>query len=81
MWQMPGHYRLGIVPNRKVIMDNIKLHEAQDEHNRKVVDIIQSIGSHMRQTDEIVEKHRKIMLFMLGIHFVTILIVLFEVVK
>lgn len=81
MWQMPGHLRLGIVPNRKVNMDNTKIHEMQNRHNEKVVNVIQSIGSNMRQLSSHVEKHRNCLLAILGIQAVTIIVLAFEVMK
>lgn len=78
---MPGHLRLGIVPNRKVNMDNIKIHEMQNRHNEKVTNVIQSIGSNMRQLSSHVEKHRNCLLAILGIQAVTIIVLVFEVMK
>jgi hypothetical protein len=62
-------------------MDNIKIHEMQNRHNEKVTNVIQSIGSNMRQLSSHVEKHRNCLLAILGIQAVTIIVLAFEVMK
>ena len=60
------HYVAGQRHYRKVIMDHIKIHQQQNDVN---------------ETDRVVERHRKGMIFMLIIQAVFLLILMYEVTK
>ena len=62
-------------------MDHIKLHQQQSDVNEKMLDYMQSMRKSISQTDKIVEKHRKGMIFMLIIQAVFLLILMYEVTK
>jgi len=75
------HYVAGQRHYRKVIMDHIKIHQKQNDVNEKMYDYISSIRKSLMETDRIVEKHRKGMIFMLIIQAVFLLILMYEVTK
>ena len=75
------HYVAGQRHYRKVIMDHMKLHQQQNDVNEKMLDYMQSMRKSISQTDKIVEKHRKGMIFMLIIQAVFLLILMYEVTK
>ena len=62
-------------------MDHMKLHQQQSDVNEKMLDYMQSMRKSISQTDKIVEKHRKGMIFMLIIQAVFLLILMYEVTK
>jgi len=75
------HYVAGQRHYRKVIMDHIKIHQQQNDVNEKMYNYISSIRKSLMETDRIVEKHRKGMIFMLIIQAVFLLILMYEVTK
>ena len=75
------HYVAGQRHYRKVIMDHIKIHQQQNDVNEKMYDYISSIRKSLMETDRVVERHRKGMIFMLIIQAVFLLILMYEVTK
>tara|TARA_Y100000022_G_scaffold181443_1_gene174101 strand:- start:546 stop:809 length:264 start_codon:yes stop_codon:yes gene_type:complete len=75
------HYVAGQRHYRKVIMDHIKIHQQQNDVNEKMYNYISSIRKSLMETDRVVEKHRKGMIFMLIIQAVFLLILMYEVTK
>ena len=75
------HYVAGQRHYRKVIMDNMKLHQQQNDVNEKMFNYMQAMRKSISQTDKIVEKHRKGMIAMLIIQAVFLLILMYEVTK
>ena len=75
------HYVAGQRHYRKVIMDHIKLHQQQSDVNEKMYNYISSIIKSLMETDKVVERHRKGMIFMLIIQAVFLLILMYEVTK
>ena len=75
------HYVAGQRHYRKVIMDYMKIHQKQNDVNEKMYDYISSIRKSLMETDRVVEKHRKGMIFMLIIQAVFLLILMYEVTK
>ena len=75
------HYVAGQRHYRKVIMDHMKLHKQQSNVNEKMFDYMQSMRKSIIETDKIVEKHRKGMIFMLIIQALFLLILMYEVTK
>lgn len=75
------HYVAGQRHYRKVIMDHIKIHQQQNDVNEKMYNYISSIRKSLMETDRIVERHRKGMIFMLIIQAVFLLILMYEVTK
>ena len=62
-------------------MDHMKLHKQQSNVNEKMFDYMQSMRKSIIETDKIVEKHRKGMIFMLIIQALFLLILMYEVTK
>ena len=62
-------------------MDNMKLHQQQNDVNEKMFNYMQAMRKSISQTDKIVEKHRKGMIAMLIIQAVFLLILMYEVTK
>ncbi len=75
------HYVAGQRHYRKVIMDHIKIHQQQNDVNEKMYNYITSIRKSLMETDRVVERHRKGMIFMLIIQAVFLLILMYEVTK
>ena len=75
------HYVAGQRHYRKVIMDHIKIHQQQNDVNEKMYNYISSIRKSLMETDKVVERHRKGMIFMLIIQAVFLLILMYEVTK
>jgi len=75
------HYVAGQRHYRKVIMDHIKIHQQQNDVNEKMYNYISSIRKSLMETDRVVERHRKGMIFMLIIQAVFLLILMYEVTK
>ena len=75
------HYVAGQRHYRKVIMDYIKIHQQQNDVNEKMYNYISSIRKSLMETDRVVERHRKGMIFMLIIQAVFLLILMYEVTK
>lgn len=75
------HYVAGQRHYRKVIMDHIKIHQQQNDVNEKMYNYISSIRKSLIETDRVVERHRKGMIFMLIIQAVFLLILMYEVTK
>ena len=75
------HFVAGQRHYRKVIMDHIKIHQQQNDVNEKMYNYISSIRKSLMETDRVVEKHRKGMIFMLIIQAVFLLILMYEVTK
>ena len=62
-------------------MDNMKLHQQQNDVNEKMFNYMQAMRKSISQTDKIVEKHRKGMIAMLIVQAVFLLILMYEVTK
>ena len=75
------HYVAGQRHYRKVIMDHIRIHQQQNDVNEKMYNYISSIRKSLMETDRVVERHRKGMIFMLIIQAVFLLILMYEVTK
>ena len=75
------HFVAGQRHYRKVIMDHIKIHQQQNDVNEKMYNYISSIRKSLMETDRVVERHRKGMIFMLIIQAVFLLILMYEVTK
>ena len=75
------HFVAGQRHYRKVIMDHIKIHQQQNDVNEKMYNYITSIRKSLMETDRVVERHRKGMIFMLIIQAVFLLILMYEVTK
>lgn len=75
------HYVAGQRHYRKVIMDHIKIHQQQNDVNEKMYNYISSIRKSLMETDRVVERHRKGMIFMLIIQALFVLILMYEVTK